>query len=1227
MFETRNIWKISKTSKEDKIQTIWSVCFSPEGEWIVSSNGKLVDVHSTTEGVLIKSLRGHKDIIYSVAFSAYPGEHFASGSADKMVIIWNRRLDPIMKFSLNDSIQSICFNPVLPIITACSISNYGNMYFSKKDIKKYNVNNRITCCDWSLDGQLFAIGQYRGTVIIFGLGNVEKYKLNVKKANVPIWCIKWSNIRDDVFIFVGQWNRTLTLYNLNSEKNYTDTTLSFDPCFIHWIPNKPMFIIGGSNGMCQVMNKDGVYLSDIVNNNFISKPNEEKIGENWILSGACSLKNNFIVTCKENGEMSVQNLQFKLLYAYFNKKYAIRENGSNVVIHDWNNDKKFKIKCKDRINKIALYTHRLAIVQDESIIIYQEISKGKMYDIQYKLITKIAYNDKFENFIVFTNHFVVIKKHIYEIYSFDNILIGNWMFDCDITYSSAVGGAPNKEYFIIGCSDGNVYKSFVHFVSPITIAQHTNSILYAQVNPLHQTVAFIDDTNTLFVVDIDQLLIIYQEPNAIHFKWNCSIPDILVFNSGDTLHFKMANFGVHSLYFDGRIIDYDGTKIYLLVDDKIEIIHISHNYFVEKYIENGQLTRALDISSYGIDRHTWSLLGEAALYNLNMDVAKIAYQNLKDFLILELIYSIELKKIQNVENDILMGEIYAYNKKYNEAAKCYMRVGQVQMVIDMFILLRMFEKAKEWVNESNSLSEIEKREISSKEAHWAAAQKNPAIAIELFLENEQYTEAIDVASQNNSHELIMKIANKIDRGQTKSLYNCVKKLLNMRQYLSAIDVLSKMGDFKKQIEIYVHIKDWDKAIELAEKNEMYRELAYYPYAVYLAENGQFDEAHYAYQKAGRSEDAIKVLHKMLDSSLSKSIYEESAYYCWKLAQQCLMAKDKKIIHKFENYYKLSAIYFAYRHIHSYIEDPFIAHENETIFNVGKYLINTLYELNYIPKGISQTSLYYTLGNLASSSEAYRLALYCFEKLQHLYVSDLKDNIDLQLLLLRTKPNINSEDLNIICYRCSKTLTLVNEQGNKCPYCGNPLIYSYSSFEILPLVKFQIDADITDEEAEKLIKIENEQLHTPTDFLHLSSRCSVIFYDMHIMYKNERAEIVLNRESLSNLNYTDVIICKWPQHLSNDYYHNMMPGAFLNKCDLCNNMDPTPNKFKFNPFYMAACGGSFLTAGALGKGIYSFIKKDSAQQSKFMMLRCGLQFMALSLLTCSYFYKKSSMKHK
>ena len=112
-----------------------------------------------------------------------------------------------------------------------------------------------------------------------------------------------------------------------------------------------------------------------------------------------------------------------------------------------------------------------------------------------------------------------------------------------------------------------------------------------------------------------------------------------------------------------------------------------------------------------------------------------------------------------------------------------------------------------------------------------------------------------------------------------------------------------------------------------------------------------------------------------------------------------------------------------------------------------------------------------------------------DKIQKLVIPRrFRENVDLAALMIRSKPYYDNEELLSICYRCSTTNPLYNSkvirvairfktdgakcdhfQGNRCNNCGQPFIYSFVSFEIRPLVEFQLEEGITDREAITLIE--------------------------------------------------------------------------------------------------------------------------------------------------------------
>ena len=68
------------------------------GNQVVVSSGNRVLVMDSRDGALLNVLKGHKDQVYCLAYAS-DGTRFASGSADKCVIIWTNKFEAILKFS------------------------------------------------------------------------------------------------------------------------------------------------------------------------------------------------------------------------------------------------------------------------------------------------------------------------------------------------------------------------------------------------------------------------------------------------------------------------------------------------------------------------------------------------------------------------------------------------------------------------------------------------------------------------------------------------------------------------------------------------------------------------------------------------------------------------------------------------------------------------------------------------------------------------------------------------------------------------------------------------------------------------------------------------------------------------------------------------------------------------------------------------------------------------
>ncbi|KAK9946439.1 hypothetical protein M0R45_011905 [Rubus argutus] len=134
---TAKVWSM----KQDKylhdlrehVKEIYTIRWSPTGPGSNNPNQQLVLASASFDsrvklwdvelGRLIYSLYGHRDPVYSVAFSPN-GEYLASGSMDKCMHIWSVKEGKIVKtYTGNGGIFEVCWNKEGDKIAACFANN------------------------------------------------------------------------------------------------------------------------------------------------------------------------------------------------------------------------------------------------------------------------------------------------------------------------------------------------------------------------------------------------------------------------------------------------------------------------------------------------------------------------------------------------------------------------------------------------------------------------------------------------------------------------------------------------------------------------------------------------------------------------------------------------------------------------------------------------------------------------------------------------------------------------------------------------------------------------------------------------------------------------------------------------------------------------------------------------------------------------------------------------
>ncbi|XP_036188151.1 intraflagellar transport protein 122 homolog isoform X7 [Myotis myotis] len=1139
------------TWRDKAEQCIYDLAFKPDGNQLILAAGNRLLVYDTSDGTLLQSLKGHKDTVYCVAY-AKDGKRFASGSADKSVIIWTSKLEGILKYTHNDSIQSVSYNPATHQLASCSSNDFGLWSPEQKSVSKHKSSSKITCCSWTNDGQYLALGMFNGIISLRNKNGEEKVKIERPGGSLsPIWSICWNpssrwesfwmnrenedaeevivnryfqeipstlksavyssqgseaeeeepeeeddSLRDDNLeerndiLAVADWGQKLSFYQLSGKQIGKDRPLNFDPCCISYFTKGEYILLGGSDKQVSLFTKDGVRLGTVGEQN------------SWVWTCKVKPDSNYVVVGCQDGTISFYQLIFSTVHGLYKDRYAYRDSMTDVIVQHLITEQKVRIKCKELVKKIAIYKNRLAIQLPEKIIIY-ELYSDDSSDMRYRVKEKIVKKFECNLLVVCSDHIILCQEKRLQCLSFSGVKEREWQMESLIRYIKVIGGPPGREGLLVGLKNGQILKIFVDNLFAIVLLKQATAVRCLDMSASRKKLAVVDENDTCLVYDI---------------------------------HTKELLFQSAPMY---------------------------------QYLERKMFKEAYQIACLGVTDTDWRELAMEALEGLEFETAKKAFIRVRDLRYLELINSIEERKKQGeTNNDLFLADVFAYQGKFHEAAKLYKRSGHENLALDMYTDLRMFEYAKDFLGSGDPK---ETKMLITKQADWARNINEPKAAVEMYISAGEHVKAIEISGDHGWIDMLIDIARKLDKAEREPLLMCAHYFKKLDNPGYAAETYLKIGDLKSLVQLHVETQHWDEAFALGEKHPEFKEDIYMPYAQWLAENDRFEEAQKAFHKAGRQGEAVRVLEQLSNNAVVENRFNDAAYYYWMLSMQCLNiaqdpAQKDTMLNKFHHFQHLAELYHCYHAIHRYTEEPFSSHRPETLFNISRFLLHSL--TKDTPLGISKVRTLFTLAKQSRALGAYKLARHAYDQLRGLYVpARFQKSIELDSLTVRSQPFHDNEELVPLCYRCSTNNPLLNNLGNVCINCRQPFVFSASSYEVLHLVEFYLEEGIIDEEAVSLIDLEaprhkrenkwQEITGNNSQTLRLDETMNSMGDDDPFTAKlsfeqggSEFVPVVVNRSVLRSMSRREVLIKRWPPPLQWQYFRSFLPDASITMCPSC-----------------------------------------------------------------------------
>ncbi|EGR29567.1 intraflagellar transport protein, putative [Ichthyophthirius multifiliis] len=1042
---------------------VWCTCFNNDGTVVLACVGDAILAYDVQSGEMLnKPIRGaQKEQINCIRFSK-DGKRFATASNDKTVWIWkfdiqqNPKISAEVKYSHNDKVYCLSFNPLTQQIFSGGINDYSVWTPDQANIEKGKYKDKIITCAWSADGLYIAFGTMSGQICI--KNRLMEIKAEINRS-APIWCMDWTPVTPDFQdsnLLVGVWEGCLSFYNIQGQQLGNDKKLGFDPLDINFSSQGEFYLVSGTNKKSTLYTRDGGFLIDVVQKN------------DWVWSGKFKpivkqlggVNNDqlYVSFSTNDGVIGISKIQQLTVHGLYKNRYAYRDNLTDIVVQNMSVNQKIRIKCKELIKNVSIYKEKLAAHLSERILVY--VSNSDDSQLKYKLLKRMVKKIDAQIMEVLTSHILVAIKNKLQILQFSGDLEREWIFDSTIRSIKILGGMSGKEGAIIGLKNGQVYKIFIDNSFPIQVINLNVPIRMIDISQKKKKIAIVDDNNNLTVYDVFQKEQIYQEMNVLSCAFNYDFDDMLTYSGNDMTFIKSSGHPPLSQRMSGNVVGFKGNKLFVLNENVLSTIDISMTQTMLKYLEKKDFQQAYEVALLGVTDADLLHLGNEALIASQFMIAKKCYVKLKKLDFVYLLERAERDKIKNQFNEsIYQGELFALQQKFHEAENAFVKANQRQKAKEMYITLKDFTKAKRVANS----------EVLTPQSRQGQRQGSP--------KND------NGFVQEKSKELIKQEAEwKQKTGDWKEAGELFKDYLMYQGQL-----MWRLREKKlKYVWHILKLEKWEEALVLAKSNPELLELVKLPYANWLSRQDRFEEALKAYRKIGQSEYSTKMLQKLSQNAVYEKRFTDATLYFWMISTEYLnlvkngkqpSLEDQQNIKLFQQYREYAQIYFAYSKIHQFVEEPFLPLSGHqymlNIFNAARFAINKLGNRSLY--GVKHSYLYYSLGKVSKQLEAYKTARICYEKLAGYKIpSDWTEEIELSSLLVRSKVYSDAENLLPICSRCMNQNPVLTE-GNKCSSCLHSFVNCFLSFENLPVVEFKVNQNINHKKVIELINSDKSKI--------------------------------------------------------------------------------------------------------------------------------------------------------
>nr|CCC93690.1 predicted WD40 protein [Trypanosoma congolense IL3000] len=1060
---TAEKWSAASGRENEPNPPVYCLSFHPNGDKVVATCGLRVVVYDCTTGAIRLSLKGHTDNVYAVTCFS-DGKYFASGGADKTVILWTNEGDGVLKYQHKESVQALAHNPVTGGLVSVAGSDYGVWSPEHMKVGKAALPAKGLCCAWSRNGQTLAVGLIDGSIILIHSQGGDKLMV---KRNAPVWAVAFIPAPEngaDVLV-AGSCDRRLSFYGTDGKSMGKEKELPCEPCSISFFDNGRFLLVSGTNREVSLYTRDGNMLVKVVG------------ADDCIWSVQTNPKQSQLCYGTNSGIVKVVDISIPVIHSIYNDQYVFRDNMSNALVHQLTLDTRLQIPCNGYIIKLAMYRDRVAAQLSDRFLVF-ELFYDDERKMKYQNIAIIRKRADCDHICVTFNGIVLCCDKRLTMYDFQGNMRQEWTVESAVACTKMIGGVEGRECLLLGLKNGTIVRIFVDNAFPTVLVKVNSVVRCVDLSCGKTKLAVVDDNGLLQAFDLrnkNEVLFMANGVQAV--SWNSEYDDMICYTStGNTMNVKTAALPPYEQKIPGYVIGFKANRVFNVTGTTVDKVDVPHSHALCRYIEKKDFESAFRIARLGVPDGDWKMLGMHAMTHLQLDIARRAFINIREVKLVELLNRLELQQRQKgcksgEDDGLLMGDILAFQGKYQEAARQFLKAGSENRAIDMFCDLKMWADAQKICS-----NEAHLKELIRQQARWAEDSQNYIEASALFEACGDKMRAIAMLCNAGQADKLMEMCRSLPKSEVALITECANYFKKHKLLPYAMYAYEKVSDYRSLISLHMEMKEWRKAFALLDLYPQYIREVYVPWANWLADNGNFTAALDAYRQAKWPKEAVRMMESLAANSVICRRFREAAFYFIHLAGEYGVLEDNQNlteaqwalrIKRSTECVRRADIYYAYHFVYLHVTQPF-TYDELTLFNASRYVIS-MTSNNTVPLNVGRGEVLYTLAHIATKLDMTRTARMAFERLHSVVLpTKVMEQVDVDSLLLRSKGFNDNDELLDMCFRCKQIAQQFASAGDRCPTCFHPFVRCFVTFVNLPLVEFTLSNDLSDTEAERII---------------------------------------------------------------------------------------------------------------------------------------------------------------